>query len=66
MSERPIEVTRLDDGQVLLRKGTWQDIFPEERRLTWADWYDVMFKDYEYPGYRGMAEALRALPALRG
>ena len=66
MSEHRIEVTRLDDGQVLLRKGTWQDIFPEERRLTWAKWYDTMFADYGYPGYRAMAEALRALPALRG
>ena len=65
MSAHSIEVTRLDDGQVMLRKGTWQDIFPEERRLPWANWYDAMFKEYEYSGYRAMAEALRALPPLK-
>lgn len=66
MSAHRIEVTRLDDGQVMVRKGSWRDVFPEERRLTWAKWYDVMFKEYEYPGYHAMAEALRALPSLKG
>ncbi|KPD12335.1 hypothetical protein [Phaeobacter sp. 11ANDIMAR09] len=63
MSAHSIEVTRLNDGQVMLRKGTWQDVFPEGRREPWAQWYDAMFAEYGYPGYRAMAEALRALPA---
>lgn len=58
-----IEVTRLDDGQVSVRKGFWSDVFPEERRETWAAWYDSMHEHHGYSGYREMAEALRALPA---
>lgn len=61
MSAHRIEVTRLDDGQVMVRKGAWRDIFPEERRATWAAWYDEMHAQYRYPGYADMVKALREL-----
>ncbi|WP_420002853.1 hypothetical protein [Arenibacterium sp. LLYu02] len=57
-----ITVQRTAEGHVQVSKGTWSDTFPEERRLSWADWYEGMHKTYAYEGYQEMAKALRALP----
>ena len=56
-------VLLLDDGQVSVRKGSWYDIFPEEQRLSWAEWYEGMHAHYGYDGYQTMAAALRDLSA---
>ncbi|WP_428925019.1 hypothetical protein [Marinibacterium sp. SX1] len=56
-----ITVARLPDGRVSIGRGTWSDTFPEDRREPWAAWYESMFVQYGYAGYRQMAEALRAL-----
>lgn len=64
MASNRIEVTRLDDGQVMVQKGSWRDIFHEDRRHPWADWYEAMHAERGYQGYLDMAEALRALPPL--
>lgn len=65
MRDKEIEVTRMQDGPVMVRKGTWQDVFPEDRREPWAAWYEGMYSEYGYAGYLDVAKALRALPALR-
>ena len=62
MSAALIEVARLPDGQVSVRKGFWYDVFPEERREPWASWYESMHDQYGYIGYLEMATALRELP----
>lgn len=59
-------VERLPDGQVRIALEKWHDTFPEERRLPWADWYERMHKDYGYPGYLGVANALRELEPVGG
>ncbi len=61
MSAASIEVTRLPDGKVSVRKGFWYDVFPEERREPWAVWYESMHAQYSYAGYMDMAKALREL-----
>ncbi|MEY8802140.1 hypothetical protein AB9K35_17825 [Leisingera sp. XS_AS12] len=61
MTARKIEIKRLPDGQVSVRKGSWFDVFPEERREPWAAWYEQMYRDYGYAGYLEMAKELRAL-----
>lgn len=61
MSEARIEVSRLPDGQVSVRKGFWSDVFAEERREPWAAWYESMHAQYGYSGYLEMARALREL-----
>lgn len=58
-----ITVERLPDGRVSIGRGTWSDTFSEGRREPWAAWYEQMFSQYGYAGYRDMAEALGALPA---
>lgn len=63
---RKIEVKRLPDGQVSVRKGSWRDVFPEERRETWAAWNERMHTQYGYPGYLEMAVALRKLEPMTG
>lgn len=65
LTKNEIRVTRLEDGRVMVRKGSWRDVFPEERRLPWADWYAQMFAERGYHGYREMAEALRELPPVK-
>ncbi|QDI74474.1 hypothetical protein R2C4_01400 (plasmid) [Leisingera aquaemixtae] len=60
-SASKIEVKRLSDGQVSVRKGSWRDVFPEERRDAWAAWYERMHADYGYSGYLDMAKAVRDL-----
>lgn len=64
MSVSRIKIERLPDGRVSLRKGSWFDVFPEDKREPWAAWYEQMHADYGYPGYREMAEALRGLSPL--
>jgi hypothetical protein len=64
MSAASIEVARLPDGQVSVRKGFWYDVFPEERREPWAAWYESMHDQYGYAGYQEMAKALRSLAPL--
>lgn len=64
MSAEKIKVERLENGQVSVRKGTWSDVFPEERREQWAAWYELMHAEYRYIGYLDMATALRDLPPL--
>lgn len=61
MTDSSIKVERLPDGQVFVAKETWSDTFPEERREPWAQWYEKMYRDSGYEGYRTMAESLRAL-----
>jgi len=61
MSGNKIEVSRLEDGMVSVSKGTWSDVFPEDRRETWAEWYEQMHQEYAYGGYLDMARALRTL-----
>lgn len=51
MNANKIEVERLTDGQVSIRKGSWFDVFPEERREPWAAWYEQMHQEYGYTGY---------------
>lgn len=63
MTTSSITVERLPDGRVHVKNGGWTDTFPEERRETWANWYEQMHQQYRYDGYRAMAEALRALDA---
>ncbi|WP_027238244.1 hypothetical protein [Leisingera caerulea] len=64
MSANRIEVVRLADGQVSVRKGSWFDVFDEGRREPWATWYEQMHAEYGYDGYLDMAKALRSLPPL--
>ncbi|WP_027237816.1 hypothetical protein [Leisingera caerulea] len=59
-----IKVERLADGQVSVRKGSWFDVFPEDRREPWAAWYEQMHAEYSYTGYLDMAKALRGLAPL--
>ncbi len=66
MSVRAIKVERLPGGQVSVRKGSWFDVFPEERRESWAAWYEQMHSEYGYAGYLDMAKALRGLAPLAG
>lgn len=54
-------VTRLEDGQIQVIKGTWSDIFPEEQRQPWIDWYQQMQRDHGYEGYGEMAQKLKDL-----
>ncbi|MCG7628599.1 hypothetical protein MHM88_12350 [Epibacterium sp. MM17-32] len=62
MSAEKIKVERLENGRVSVRKGTWSDVFPEDRREQWAAWYERMHVEYSYLGYLDMAKALRDLP----
>lgn len=66
MSTRAIDFERLPDGQVRVRKGSWFDVFPEERREPWAACYEQMHAEYGYLGYLEMAKALRGLAPLPG
>lgn len=61
MISNKIKVVRLETGHVQISKGTWSDVFPEERRMSWAEWYDAMHQTYAYEGYKDMAQALRNL-----
>ena len=61
MKGNKIEVSRTDDGKILVNKGTWTDVFPEDQREPWAQWYEQMHTHYAYEGYADMAKALRAL-----
>lgn len=61
MNSKEIIVKRLEDGQVQVAKGTWSEVFPEEKRLPWSNWYEQMHKDHGYDGYLRMAEKLRSL-----
>ena len=61
MKKNTIKVERLPDGQVSIRKGSWFDVFHEERREPWAAWYEQMHGEYGYPGYLDMVKALREL-----
>lgn len=64
MNTKKIKVERLADGQVSVRKGSWFDVFPEDRRESWAAWYEQMHAEYNYVGYRDMAKALQGLAPL--
>ncbi len=64
MAINKIEVERLPNGQVSVRKGSWFDVFHEARREPWATWYEQMHAEYGYAGYLEMAEALRGLPPV--
>ncbi|QEW20007.1 hypothetical protein LA6_002200 [Marinibacterium anthonyi] len=52
---------RLADGHVTISNGIWRETFPEDQREIWIDWYDRMFGQYGYDGYRDLAAALRSL-----
>ncbi|KIC22652.1 hypothetical protein RA20_00700 [Leisingera sp. ANG-Vp] len=65
LSRNAIKVERLPDGQVSIRKGSWFDVFQEERREPWAVWYENMHAEYGYVGYLDMARALRELAPLQ-
>ncbi|CUH82276.1 hypothetical protein TRM7557_03845 [Tritonibacter multivorans] len=58
---KEISVTRRDDGQIQVIKGTWSDTFPEDQRQPWIEWYEQMQKDHGYEGYGEMAQRLRDL-----
>ena len=58
---KEISVTRLENGQIHVAKGTWSDTFPEDQRDPWIEWYEQMQKDHGYEGYGEMAKRLRAL-----
>jgi len=64
MTGKRIKVERLPDGKVSVRKGSWHNVFEEERRKPWAAWYEGMYNERGYPGYLDMAKALRELAPL--
>lgn len=47
---------RLPDGQVKLEGKFWPDIFPESERPKWIAFYDKMFSQYGYSGYKTTAD----------
>lgn len=64
MADADPVVERLADGRVKLTTGGWSDVFGEDRRESWARWYADMGERRDYPRYRRIAEALRALPPV--
>jgi hypothetical protein len=51
----------MPDGKIRVFGKDYFDTFEPELLAGWIVFYDRMFTDYGYPGYKETADALRAL-----